>query len=152
MTIGTQTISLNLKDTAAYSAPFSSVMTFHDGVELGTLNSYKVQEDGTLIGSYTNGKQKTLGQVVLANFTNSSALAYTINNQWKATDGSGSAQIYVPGVEGTGTLKGFTTEDSNVDLSGEMIKLIAAQRAFQSAAEVVKREDETLQTLVNIGR
>lgn len=147
-----QTVNLDLSETTAYAAPFSAVMTSHDGVELGTISSYEINDEGKIVASYTNGKQKTLGQVILANFSNPTALTIKDNNQWVATDGSGPAQIYIPGVDGTGVIKGFSSEDSNVDLSSEMIKLIAAQRAFQSSAEVIKREDENLQTLVNIGR
>lgn len=147
-----QNINLDLNHTSAYAAPFSAVMTSHDGIEVGSLSSYEVNDEGKIIASYTNGKQKTLGQIVLANFSNQTALVIKDNNQWVATDGSGPAQIYIPGVDGTGVIKGFSSEDSNVDLSSEMIKLIAAQRAFQSSAEVIKREDENLQTLVNIGR
>ena len=149
---GSQSIKLDLSKSTAYAAPFSAVMTSHDGVELGTISSYEVKDDGKIVASYTNGKQKTLGQVILANFSNPTALTIKDNNQWVATDGSGPAQIFIPGVDGTGVIKGFSSEDSNVDLSSEMIKLIAAQRAFQSSAEVIKREDENLQTLVNIGR
>jgi len=69
------------------------------------------------------------------------------NNQWTESSLSGTPQIGMAGKGGFGSIQGASTEGSNVDLTMEMVKLIAAQRAFQSAAEVVKKQDETVQTI-----
>ena len=150
--INGQDMQMNLPKVAQYAGNFSAVTVSQDGIPVGNMTGYKVSSEGQIIAQFSNGMHKTLGQVVLANFNSMNGLASNENNQWLPTVASGFEQILIPGSGGIGTLEGFSTEDSNVDLSSEMIKLISAQRAFQSAAEVVKRQDEIMQNIVNIGR
>lgn len=150
-TIDGQSISMSLQ-AGLYASNFSANTVSQDGVTRGTMTGYKVGSGGQIVAQFSNGEHKTLGQIVLANFKNLGALESNENNQWLATANSGTVQINTPGTDGFGVIEGYSTEDSNVDLSSEMIKLISAQRAFQSAAEVVKRQDEIMQRMVNIGQ
>ncbi|MFE8048584.1 flagellar hook protein FlgE [Brenneria goodwinii] len=121
-----------------------------DGYAAGTLTEYTINNDGTVSGTYSNGKSQLLGQIVLASFTNTSGLQSKGDNTWAATASSGEAIL---GSAGTGTFGSLTSgalESSNVDLSAELVNLIVAQRNYQSNAQTIKTQDAILNTLVNL--
>ncbi|QTF07969.1 flagellar hook protein FlgE [Brenneria izadpanahii] len=121
-----------------------------DGYAAGTLTEYTINNDGTISGTYSNGKTQLMGQIVLASFTNTSGLQSKGDNTWAATASSGEAIL---GSAGTGTFGSLTSgalESSNVDLSAELVNLIVAQRNYQSNAQTIKTQDAILNTLVNL--
>ncbi|MCL2899819.1 flagellar hook protein FlgE [Brenneria tiliae] len=121
-----------------------------DGYSVGTLNSYTINDDGTITGTYSNGKTQTLGQIVLASFANTSGLSSEGTNLWSATAAAGQEIL---GIAGSGTFGALTSgalESSNVDLSAELVNLIVAQRNYQSNAQTIKAQDAILNTLVNL--
>ena len=121
-----------------------------DGFASGKLASFNTGKDGTIVGSYTNGQTKVLGQVVLAYFTDSNGLQSLGNNQWGETSSSGQALVGAPSSGNLGTLTSSATEDSNTDLTGDLVNMITAQRNYQANAQTIKTEDQILQTLVNL--
>jgi flagellar hook protein FlgE len=123
-----------------------------NGSPPGQMVGYKMSTDGVITASYSNGQTTTMGQVVLASFKNSNSLASAANNQWLETTDSGQASLNTAGAGGLGTLQASAKEDANVDLTSEMIKMISAQRIFQAAAEMVKKQDQIMQTVINIGQ
>jgi flagellar hook protein FlgE len=147
----TSTMAVDLTSAKQFGASFAATMT-QDGYPSGQMTGYKVGGDGVITAVYSNGKTAVKGQLNIVTFKNLQGLAATGTNQWIETPASGAPITGLPGTLGLGTLKGSSTEDSNVDLTVEMIKLISAQRAFQSAAEVVKKQDEILQGVVHIGQ
>jgi len=128
-----------------------SVNGSQDGNPSSDMTSYKVNSDGTIAAIYADGSSAVMAQVILAKFNNLTGLSAITNNQWKESSVSGKPQLGTAGKNGFGTIRGGSVESSNVDLTIEMVKLISAQRAFQSAAEVVKKQDETVQTINRIG-
>jgi flagellar hook protein FlgE len=122
-----------------------------DGSGIGQMVGYKIGSDGVITNRYSNGKSVIQGQLALANFKNLEGLNPTENNQWTESVSSGPAVLSKPGESGTGSLEASATEDANIDLTTEMIKMISAQRVYQAAAEMVKKQDEIMQTVVNIG-
>ncbi|MFI3222322.1 MAG: flagellar hook protein FlgE, partial [Methylococcaceae bacterium] len=128
-----------------------SVNGTQDGNPSSDMTSYKVNSDGTIAAVYADGSSAVMAQVVLAKFNNLTGLSAITNNQWKESSVSGKPQLGTAGKNGFGTIRGGSVESSNVDLTIEMVKLISAQRAFQSAAEVVKKQDEIVQTINRIG-
>lgn len=151
ITIDNTKMALDLGSATQYGSKFT-VRVSQDGRGVGQLLNYSVAEDGIITARYNNGNSKVLGQVVLANFRSLNGLHAVGNNQWLETSASGSAEINQPGVGVLGSLKASSTESANIDLTLEMIKMISAQRSFQAAAEMMRRQDETMQTVVNIGR
>jgi flagellar hook protein FlgE len=123
-----------------------------NGGAQGRMEGYNVDASGLITVSYSNGLRTTMGQVLLATFPSSENLAQIGANQWRESVGSGPVALNTPGVGGLGVLQSSSKEESNVDLTSEMIKMITAQRIFQAAAEMVKKQDETLQTVVNLAR
>ncbi|MFZ2972898.1 MAG: flagellar hook-basal body complex protein [Ferribacterium limneticum] len=101
-------------------------------------------------GRYSNGQTFAQGQIVLANFTNPNGLQALGNNQWSETSVSGSALVGAPNTSSLGVLSSSTVEESNVDLTAELVKLITQQRNYQANAQSIKTQDQILQTLVNL--
>lgn len=121
-----------------------------DGYKPGELTSYQINNDGTLVGNYSNEKTQVLGQIALANFANPEGLKSEGNNVWSATNTSGQALVGLAGTGNLGTLTAGALESSNVDLSKELVNMIVAQRNYQSNAQTIKTQDQLLNTLVNL--
>jgi flagellar hook protein FlgE len=109
-----------------------------------------VSNNGTIVGNYTNGQTRNLGQVVTADFRNPQGLAPLGNNVWLDTAQSGQPIVGVPSTGSLGTLQSSAVEDSNVDLTAELVNMITAQRNYQANAQTIKTQDAVLQTLVNM--
>ena len=144
------TFTLDYAGTTQYGANFGVNSLVQDGYTSGHLSGFNVSADGTIVGSYTNGKSGTLGQVVLANFTNPNGLQSLGNNVWAATSASGAALVGPPASGSLGVLQSSAVEDSNVDLTAELVNMITAQRNYQANAQTIKTQDQVLQTLVNL--
>jgi flagellar hook protein FlgE len=104
------------------------------------------------LARYGNGQQQVQAGVMLASFKNPNGLEVARDNQFLSTLASGVEDAGRPGQYGTGAIEGSSVEQSNVDLTGEMIKLIAAQRNYQAVAQLIKKQDEVLQTAINISQ
>ena len=120
------------------------------GYKPGDLVSYQINDDGTVVGNYSNEQTQVLGQIVLANFANNEGLKSEGDNVWSATQSSGVALLGTAGSGNFGTLTNGALEASNVDLSKELVNMIVAQRNYQSNAQTIKTQDQILNTLVNL--
>ena len=143
-------ITLDLTQSTQFGDSFSTNSLSQDGYASGRLSGFTFGEDGTIIGRYSNGKTATLGQVVLANFTNPNGLQSLGNNAWAESADSGPALVGPPDSGGLGSLQAFAVEDSNVDLTAELVNMITAQRIYQANAQTIKTQDQVMQTLVNL--
>jgi flagellar hook protein FlgE len=114
------------------------------------LANLSVDSQGNINGVYSNGDTQILGQISLATFTNPNGLVPLGNNQWAATLASGQGAPNVPGSGVAGLLQSGATEDSNIDLTNELVNMIVAQRNYQANAQTIKTQDQVLQTLVNL--
>jgi flagellar hook protein FlgE len=99
---------------------------------------------------YSNGQSKPSGQIELANFRNPQGLQPLGDNAWGRTFASGDPIYGVPGDGNLGVLQAGALEESNVDLTGELVNMITAQRIYQANAQTIKTMDQVLQTLVNL--
>ncbi|MDU1062256.1 MAG: flagellar hook protein FlgE [Leclercia adecarboxylata] len=126
------------------------VATNQNGYKPGDLVSYQINDDGTVVGNYSNEQSQVLGQIVMANFANNEGLQSEGNNVWSATQSSGVALLGTAGSGNFGTLTNGALEASNVDLSKELVNMIVAQRNYQSNAQTIKTQDQILNTLVNL--
>ena len=103
-----------------------------------------------MLGRFTNGQSQILGQVALANFANPEGLRDLGDTLWAESAESGAALVGAPGTSSLGVVQSGALEDSNVDLTQELVKLIIAQRNFQANAQVISTGDEIAQTIVNL--
>src|SRR5690606_814362 len=109
-----------------------------------------IAEDGEIVASYTNGKTRALGSLVLADFTNEQGLKAVGGNAWVETPASGQAILGRPGSNGLATIMGQAVEESNVDLSQELVNMIIAQRTYQANAQTIKTQDQIMQMLITL--
>ena len=121
-----------------------------DGFASGKLAGYSLSGDGTIVGRYTNGQSRPLGQVVLSNFANPEGLQSLGNNQWGETGASGGPLVGTPGSASLGSVESGAVEESNVDLTQELVDMITAQRIYQANAQTIKTQDQVFNTLVNL--
>ena len=119
------------------------------GVEL---SSYTIGSDGKLRGLFSDGVQRDMAQLALADFNNPMGLEKVGETSYRATANSGAVQLGVVGEGRRGTIVGGALEMSNVDLSAEFTNLILAQRGFQASSRVITTSDQVLEELVNIKR
>ncbi len=132
------------------SASSTIVGTSQNGHAAGSLQSFSIGADGTILGSFSNGQSQTIGQIALATFANPAGLSSNGNLMYQASANSGGANIAAPGSGGTGTLVGGALEGSNVDLSTQLTDLIVAQEAYQANTKVITTTDTTFQSLMQV--
>jgi len=145
-------LPLDLSGVTGYAALTTVTATRNNGNAAGTLNSFAMGTDGTLVGTFTNGENVVLGRVALANFANPGGLEKEGSSSYRATASSGQAEIGIAGQNGLGGLTSGYVEMSNVDLSQEFTNLIVAQRGFQANARIITTSDEVLQELTQLKR
>ncbi|HEY0795058.1 MAG TPA: flagellar hook protein FlgE [Acidisarcina sp.] len=128
--------------------PSATSYTSQNGYASGSLLSYAVQPDGTIEGTFSNGKSLALGQVAIAKFANLQGLSRSGNNSFEETAASGLPVVGVAGTGGRGTVVGGSVEQSNVDIAAEFAKMIVAQQAYQANAKSVTTFDQISQTTI----
>lgn len=143
-------VSVDYAGTTQFGSAFSVNKQDQDGYASGSLTGFSLAPDGTIVGRYSNGQANILGQVVLASFANPNGLQSLGNNQWAETSISGVPLVSTPGSSGMGSVSSSTVEESNVDLTAELVNMITAQRVYQANAQTIKTQDQILQTLVNL--
>lgn len=121
-----------------------------DGYGAGMLTRVTVDEDGFVQGNYSNGQTKIMGQVVLTEFRNPNGLQNVGDNMWIETNASGQAMTGTPGAGTRGSLQSGSVEESNTDLTQELVAMITYQRNYQANAQSIKTQDQIMQTLVNL--
>lgn len=145
-------ITVDLSTISGFAGLDTVEAAMQDGRAAGTLQSFVINADGTILGSFSNGLKQALGRVALSTFTNPAGLEKAGGSLYRTTVNSGEAQIGAAGTGGRGDLTGGALEMSNVDLSAEFTNLIIAQRGFQANSRVITTSDELLQELVNLKR
>ena len=143
-------VEVDLSNATQFGSSFAVAKIVQDGYAPGELTGVSVSGDGTLMASYSNGITRPEAQVALARFTNPQGLASAGNNNWVATADAG------PVIEGTagsgsfGSIIGCALEESNVDLTAELVGMMTAQRFYQANAQTIKTQDQVFSTLVNL--
>ncbi len=123
-----------------------------DGLPVGTLQSFSIDDLGLLTGVYSNGMVQPLARIALAAFTNPAGLSKLGSGLYTTSPNSGDPIIKPPNVGANGTLAAGFLEMSNVDLAHEFANLIVTQRAFQANSRVVTTADEMLQDVLTLKR
>ena len=145
-------VNVNLSTVTGYSGLSTVAFKDQNGRAAGTLESFTLSKDGTIIGLFSNGDKQAVARIALATFVNPGGLEKAGGSTYRATVNSGAAQIGGPGEDGLGNIQGGSLEMSNVDLSQEFTNLIVAQRGFQANARIITTSDEVLQELTNLKR
>ena len=141
---------LDFSESTQFGSAFGTNSLQQDGYTSGRLIGVGVDADGVISGNYSNGQARKLGQVALASFTNPNGLSPLGGNQWAETAASGSALVGSPNTGTLGVLQSASVEESNVDLTAELVNMITEQRNYQASAQSIKTQDQIMQTLVNL--
>jgi flagellar hook protein FlgE len=148
---GAQTIALTLGTASKQSgSPYSVSARSADGSAVGQFEGVTVGDDGVIKASFSNGDIKALGKVVLANFADPSGLRQLGDSTWASTGVSGQPVLGAAGDSGFGSLLTSTIEGSNVDITEELVNLIAAQRNFQANSKALDTQSQIQQTIFQI--
>ncbi|PVZ13746.1 MULTISPECIES: flagellar hook protein FlgE [unclassified Pseudomonas] len=143
-------LNLNMADTTSYNTSSAVTAKDQNGYATGSLSSLSIDAQGNLFGTYSNGKSKTIGQVVLANFANVQGLTPNGNTGWRESAASGVPVVGTPESGTMGTLNAGALEESNVDLTAELVNLIKAQSNYQANAKTISTESTIMQTIIQM--
>ena len=127
-------------------------LSYQDGLPLGTLESFTIDSSGLIVGSFTNGSTRNLGQIAIAGFSNPAGLTDAGNNLLTVSSNSGSPTIGTAESGSLGSIKSCYLEASNVDLTTEFSNMIVAQRGFQANSKIISTSSDVLEELVNLVR
>lgn len=145
-----QTIVLDVSSITQYGADFGVTNITQNGYTTGQLSGLDVDQSGVISARFTNGESSLLGQIFLTNFTNNQGLSQLGDNYWGESYTSGPGIVNIPGNGNAGLINSGALEDSNVDLTEQLINLITAQRNFQANAKTITTADTVTQTLIQI--
>jgi len=143
-------IILNTGGATQFGSAFSVTDLRQDGFSSGQLVAIAIENNGVITARYSNGQSRPAGQIEVATFRNPQGLQPSGSNAWSRTYASGDPVTGVPGDGNLGVLQSGALEESNVDLTGELVQMITAQRIYQANAQTIKAMDQVLQTLVNL--
>lgn len=143
-------ITVDFANSTQFGSAYSLNSQAQDGFASGRLTSFSASADGSIVGRYSNGQAKTLAQVVLTKFANPNGLQALGNNGFAETTDSGVPVVGKAGTGGLGSIQSSALEDSNVDLTAELVNMITAQRYYQANAQTIKTQDQVQQTLINL--
>lgn len=143
-------LDLVLNGATQFGTNFAVSNLTQDGYTSGELTKINIGESGAVTATYSNGQTQTAGQIALMNFRNVQGLQPVGGNNWIETAESGQAVLGVPGEGKFGALRSGALEDSNVDLTAELVNMMTAQRNYQANAQTIKTQDQIMSTLVNL--
>lgn len=147
---GSFTSSLDFDNITQYGTAFSVTKLNQDGYRPGQFIGLKINENGVVTGQYSNGETRAAGQIALVNFRNAQGLQPGSGGNWSATFTSGEPLRGEAGTGNFGKLRAGALEDSNVDITAELVNMMTAQRAYQANAQTIKTQDQVLSTLLNM--
>ncbi len=123
-----------------------------DGYTGGDIVGIRIDQSGTVIGSFSNGRSFGLAQIAMAKFTNNEGLATEGGNVYIQTANSGDPTIGTAATSGRGFIQSSALEASNVDLSRSLTQLIIIQRGYQANGKTITTSDQLLETLIGLKR
>jgi flagellar hook protein FlgE len=148
---GVLNFSIDMTDSTQYHSSRNNLNDVsQDGYTSGTLSGFDVDNDGVIFSRYSNGKSYVLGQVAMANFKNPQGLQQLGGNDWAESYGSGEPIYGAAGDGRLGSIQSCALENSNVDLSQELVNMITAQRNYEANAKTISTADQMTQTILNI--
>jgi flagellar hook protein FlgE len=146
----TLSFSLDLRSATQYASSFAVSSLTQNGYTAGSLTGININDQGLIRASYSNGQTQFNGMISLASFKNQQGLQPLGGNNWAQTFSSGAPTTGQPGAGKFGTTRAGALEDSNVDLTAELVNMMTTQRAYQANAQTIKTQDQVMQSLINL--
>ncbi len=145
-----QDVLLDLTGTSQLGSEFAVSRVSQDGFTAGQLRGLEVDSQGVIFARYTNGQSRALARVMLATFGSTAGLKPTGDTAWVESSESGPPIVGASGTSGLGLIQSGALEDSNVQITEQLVRMIVAQRNFQANAQVIQTEDAVTQTVINL--
>ncbi|MBL0588503.1 flagellar hook protein FlgE [Aeromonas veronii] len=146
----TQTLEIRLGTVTQYNSPFEVNKLTQDGATVGRLTKVEITPDGVVSATYSNATTLKVAMVALAKFANSQGLTQVGDTSWRQSLLSGDALPGTPNSGTFGSIKSSALEQSNVDLTSELVDLITAQRNFQANSRSLEVNSSLQQTILQI--
>ena len=143
-------VNIDLSGLTQFGSKFAVSDLKQDGYAAGQLNNINISDDGTVVASYSNGVTRAEAQLALSSFRNPQGLVAVGGNNWVVSADSGAPVDGKPGSGNLGSLRSGALEESNVDLTAELVNMMTAQRAYQANAQTIKTQDQVMSTMVNL--
>jgi flagellar hook protein FlgE len=143
-------VTLDVSKVTQFGTPFAVSNLSQDGYAPGDFTGLKISDAGVITATYSNGQTQAAGMMALADFRNVQGLSPIGGNNWVETFATGGVVLGQPGVGKLGSLRAGAVEESNVDLTSELVNMMTAQRAYQANAQTIKTQDQIMSTLVNL--
>jgi len=143
-------ILVDLRSSTQFASSFAVSSVSQDGYTTGQLAGLEIDDTGVIFARYTNGQSRVQGQIVLANFANAQGLTPVGKSAWAQSFQSGEPVVGTPRSGTLGALQSGALEDSNVELSEQLVNMIVAQRNYQASAKSIETESAITQTIINL--
>lgn len=143
-------INLDYSGTTQFQSEFLPTTNKGDGYTSGTKNGERIENDGSVYATFSNGERMLQGKLALANFANPNGLAAQSGTSWTATNKSGAALMGAPGSGLLGEIEVGALESSNVDLTAELVNLMTAQRNYQANTKIISTNDSMMNALFQV--
>lgn len=143
-------IRLDMGSTTSYNTDTARLPPTQDGYATGLLSSLSIDSSGVMFASFSNQQSRAIGQVAIASFANEQGLEQTGGTRWKETFASGSAGIDTPKTGTLGSISSNSLEESNVNLTQELVELVKAQSNYQANAKTISTQSSIMQTIIQM--
>ncbi|WP_317204946.1 flagellar hook-basal body complex protein [Janthinobacterium sp.] len=141
-------IKINYTGTTQFGGDATTSLANPDGYASGTFTGVQLAEDGSVVAAYNNGQKQTIAALALASFPDEGALTAVNNTSWVASIASGAPLYDRPGTGMVGKLTVSALEQSNVDITSELVGLMTSQRNYQANSKVISTESAMMQSLM----
>ena len=143
-------IVINMAKTTQYNTDSSRNPPTQDGYATGQINNLTIDGSGVMFANFSNNQSRAIGQISLASFTNEQGLQPVGGTAWKETYASGMAGYDAPKIGSLGAIQSNSLEDSNVNLTNELVDLIKAQSNYQANAKTISTQSTIMQTIIQM--
>jgi flagellar hook protein FlgE len=141
-------VAIDYTGSTFFAGKATTTVNSADGYASGVFSNVELAKDGSVIAKYSNGQSQTVAMIALATFPDEGALTAVNDTSWEASIGSGTALSSTPGSGQNGTLNTSSLEQSNVDITSELVGLMTSQRNYQANSKVIQTESTMLQSLM----
>ncbi|MFT3857269.1 MAG: flagellar hook-basal body complex protein [Aquabacterium sp.] len=141
-------VDVDYTGTTQFAGEATTSVNAANGYASGTLIGLQLSDDGSVMAQYSNGQKQAVGKIALATFPNEGALTSISDTSWTVSNESGDPLYFTPGSGMAGKLTPGSLEQSNVDMTAELVNLMSAQRNYQANTKVISAENELMQSLM----
>jgi len=143
-------VTISMAKTTQYNADTARSIPTQDGYATGQITNLTIDGTGTLFANFSNNQSKAIGQVALASFTNEQGLQPVGGTSWKETFASGIPGYDAPKTGTLGEVVSNSLEESNVNLTNELVDLIKGQSNYQANAKTISTQSTIMQTIIQM--